>query len=277
MSSATEHTASGFIQHHLENLILGYHPELGLKLAADSTEVAEMGFWSIHIDTMFFSWVAAGLFFWVFASVARKATSSVPSGLQNFVEVVIEFIDTHAKEMFKGNNPLVAPMALTLICWIFVMNLFDLIPIELFPLLAKNLFGLQNLKIVPTADINSTLGMAIGVFALTLYYSFKIKGAKGFVKEMTLHPFNTPWLIPVNLLLETVSLVARPFSLGMRLFGNLFAAEVIFILIALMPFWIQWSLSLPWAIYHILVIPLQAYIFTVLTIVYMNMAYETDH
>jgi len=163
--------------------------------------------------------------------------------------------------------------------WVFLMNLMDLIPVDWIPY-ASELIGIPYMKIVPTTDVNVTLGMSFSVFALMIYYSLKIKGAGGFFKELAFQPFNSPntvvqaLFVPINLLLEGVALIAKPISLGLRLFGNLYAGELIFILIALLPFYAQWALSVPWALFHILVITLQAFIFMMLTIVYMSMAHE---
>ena len=276
MAGATTGSASQeYVRHHLQNLVWGRDAEGVWRFAHDAQDAAQMGFYAINVDTMGFS-VGIGallmLFLW---RQAKTATVGSIGAWQNIFEMTLEFVDQHVREMFSGRNKMMAPMALTLLLWIFLMNLMDLIPVDLLPWIASQL-GVHYLKVVPTTDPNATLGMAIGVFLLTLYYSIKMKGVKGFTKELTLHPFNTPILIPVNLVLEGVSLLARPFSLGMRLFGNMFAAELIFIVIALLPWYLQFTLSLPWAIYHILVIPLQAYIFTVLTIVYMNMAYDVE-
>ncbi|MGI9345411.1 MAG: F0F1 ATP synthase subunit A [Gammaproteobacteria bacterium] len=270
------HTSEEYVQHHLLNLTFGKHPDLGWALAHNAQEAKAMGFWAIHLDTMFFSVLLGGLFFWLFRTVAVKATAETPSGIQNVLETVTEFIDNQVEEMFQHHNPLVAPLALTLMMWVLLMNLMDLVPVDLLPLAATEM-GLPALKVVPTADPNATLGMALGVFVLMIYYGLKQKGVRGFSAELCLHPFNHWSMIPVNLLLEGVSLLAKPLSLGMRLFGNLFAGEVIFVLIGLIPFYVQFALWVPWAAYHLLVVPLQAYIFTVLTIVYLNMAYDKDH
>ncbi len=214
------------------------------------------------------------LFLGLFKLAVNRVTSGQPGGLQNFVETIVEFVDSQVRDSFHGKSPLIAPLALTIMVWIFLMNLLDLVPVDWVPQLAAAM-GIDYLRIVPTADINAPIGMAIGVFFLILFYNIKIKGVVGFTKEMTLHPFGK-WLMPFNLLLETVTLVAKNVSLAMRLFGNLYAAELIFVLIATVPFWAQWTLHVPWAIYHILVVPLQAFIFMVLTIVYLSMAHETE-
>ena len=214
-------TASGYIEHHLQNLSLA---KFGL--------VEETSFWNVHIDSLFFSVLTGMLFLWVFRSVAKKATVGVPGKLQCFVEMVVEFVGDNVKETFHGRNPLIAPLALTIFCWIILMNLMDLVPIDFLPYPAEHWLGIPYLKVVPTADVNITMAMALGVFALMIYYSIKVKGLGGFAKELALHPFNHPIMIPFNLVLEVISLLAKPLSLGMRLFGNMFAGEVVFILIA---------------------------------------------
>jgi F-type H+-transporting ATPase subunit a len=194
--------------------------------------------------------------------------------------MVVEFVDNTVKDTFHGRNPLIAPLALTIFVWVFLMNLMDLLPVDLVPEGLK-LAGIEYQKIVPSTDPNITMGMAVGVFILMLFYSIKVKGF-GFVKELSLNPFNHPLFIPVNLFMEVVGLLAKPFSLGLRLFGNMYAGEMIFILIAaLFGAGVMWVLpaallQVGWAIFHILVITLQAFIFMVLTIVYLSMAHE-DH
>ena len=244
-----------------------------------------MGFWAIHVDSMLWSIGLGILFVWLFRVAAKKATTGVPGGLQNFVEIMVEFVDRSVKETFHGRSPLIAPLALTIFCWIFLMNLMDLVPVDFIPRLAQIIAGDDHFyfKVVPTTDVNVTLGMSLSVFFLIIFYSIKVKGVGGFLGELTLHPFSSKnfvvqaLLIPVNLILEGVSLLARPVSLALRLFGNLYAGELIFILIALLPLWAQWTLSVPWAIFHILIITLQAFIFMMLTIVYMSMAHEDNH
>ena len=230
----------------------------------------------MNIDSMIFSVVLGALFIWLFRKVAVKATSGVPGKLQCFVEMLVEFVNGNVKDIFHGRNKVIAPLALTVFVWIFLMNFMDLIPVDFIPHAAQ-LMGVPYLRVVPSADVNITMSMALGVFFLILYYSIKVKGISGFVKELTLQPFNHPAAIPVNFILETVTLISKPVSLGLRLFGNMYAGELIFILIAgLLPWWSQWILSVPWAIFHILIITLQAFIFMVLTIVYLSMAQE-DH
>ena len=250
-----------------------------------------MGFWAFHVDTLAVSVVLGLIFILLFRAAAAKATSGQPGKLQNFVEVLVEFVDGSVKDTFHGRNALIAPLALTIFVWVFLMNFMDLIPVDWLPMLAAKISGDPHLyfRVVPTTDPNATLGLALSVFALILFYSIKVKGIGGFLGELTLHPFGSKnivvqaLLIPVNFLLEFVTLVAKPISLALRLFGNLYAGELIFILIAIMfggglllgalGVALQWA----WAVFHILIIVLQAFIFMMLTIVYLSMAHEDNH
>ncbi|MDD7544693.1 F0F1 ATP synthase subunit A [Actinobacillus porcinus] len=259
-------TTAEYISHHLTFLSSGN------------------GFWSVHLDTLFFSILSALIFLFVFRKVAKKATSGVPGKLQCFIEMIVEWVNGLVKDNFHGSRDFIAPLALTVFCWVFLMNAIDLIPVDFLPQFA-NLFGIHYLRAVPSADISATLGMSICVFFLILFYTVKSKGFSGLVKEYTLHPFNHWAFIPVNFVLETVTLLAKPISLAFRLFGNMYAGELIFILIAVMymadNFLLQ-ALGIPlhlaWAIFHILVITLQAFIFMMLTIVYLSIAYnKADH
>ncbi len=270
-----ELTSSEYIKHHLQNLTFGKFPDGHWGFAHTSQEAADMGFMAIHVDTLGFSFVLGALFLFLFARAAKKASIEAPSGFQNFVESIVDFIDENVRGSFNGKNPLVAPLALTTFIWIVLMNTMDLVPVDWLPVLFAAM-GVEYLKVVPTTDPNATFGMSIGIFLLILYYSVKEKGLGGFVGELTLHPFGK-WMLPANLFLEGVNLLAKPVSLALRLFGNMYAGEMIFILIALLPFWIQWSLSLPWAIFHILIVLLQAFIFMTLVIVYMDMAHQKEH
>lgn len=250
-------------------------PQLYIKHHLHSLQMGE-GFWTFNIDSLFFSILLGVIFLTIFHRVAHRATTGVPGKLQCAVEIVIEFVDKTVKDMFSGQNKLIAPLALTVFVWVFLMNLMDLLPVDFLPYISEHL-GLPYLRVVPTADVSITMSMAIGVFLLILIYTFKYKGVKGFIKDYTLHPFNHWAFAPINLVLETVSLLSKPISLGLRLFGNMYAGELIFILIAaLLPWWSQWVLSLPWAIFHILIITLQAFIFMVLTVVYLSMASATE-
>ncbi len=268
-------TSSEYIKHHLQNLTFGYHPENGWGIAHGADEAAEMGFWALHLDTMFFSIALGVLFLWAFKKVADKASVDKPTGFQNFVEWIIEWIDDNVRSGFNGKNAMIAPLALTIFCWVVLMNTMDLVPVDLLPAIAAAI-GIPYLKVVPTTDPNNTFALALGVFALILFYSVKRKGWGGFGRELACHPFPGKALMPINLILESATLLAKPISLALRLFGNMYAGEMIFILIALLPIYLQWTLSLPWAIFHILVVLLQAFIFMVLTIVYLDAAYDTD-
>lgn len=269
-------TPAEYIQHHLQNLVYGAHPEKGWVIAQNPEEVSAMGFWAVHVDTLGWSIFMGVIFLFLFRRVAVQANAGVPTGLQNVVEAVVEFVGGVVKDSFHGRNPLIAPLALTIFVWVLLMNSLKWLPVDYIPTLAQAL-GAPYFKIVPTADPNGTFGISLGVFALILFYSFKVKGFKGFSKELAFTPFNHWALIPFNLFLELIGLLTKPLSLALRLFGNMYAGEVVFILIALLPFWAQWALNVPWAIFHLLVIPLQAFIFMVLTVVYMSAAHEDPH
>ncbi len=278
-------TSGAYIKHHLANLTFGELPDGSLGVAHSAAEAKAMGFWAIHLDTMFWSITLGVAFLYLFHTVARVATTGVPGGLQNFVEWIVEFIDTSVRGSFSARNSLVAPLALTIFIWIFLMNLMDLVPVDVIPLIS-GLFGIHFMKVVPSTDPNATFGMALGVFILVLYYSIRIKGVSGFVGELTLQPFSSGnpvikvLFIPFNFILEFISLIAKPVSLALRLFGNMYAGEIIFILIAIMynaglvMGLFGGVLQLCWAIFHILIITLQAFIFMTLTIVYLDMAHH---
>ncbi len=279
-------TSTQYIQHHLTNLTFGYH-DGHWGFAHSAAEAKAMGFWAFHVDSLFWSVGLALVFFFLFRAAARNATAGTPGGLQNFVEWIVEFIDTSVKGSFSARNELVAPLALTIFCWIFLMNLMDLVAVDWLPMLAgtvgETALGMDPhhvyFKVVPTTDPNITFGMALAVFYLMIYYSIKNKGLGGFLGELAFQPFGK-WGLPANLILEGISLISKPVSLALRLFGNMYAGETIFILIALM-YGAGWLLGgfggllqLGWAIFHILIITLQAFIFMTLTIVYMEMAHH---
>ncbi|MBK1872567.1 MULTISPECIES: F0F1 ATP synthase subunit A [unclassified Marinobacter] len=276
-----------YIKHHLQNLTYGkleagyerfdgsVMSESAWTFARTAQEASDMGFMAVHVDTLGWSIAMGLLFLGLFRYVATRVTTGVPGALQNLVEVTVEFIENLVRDGFHARNPMIAPLALTIFVWILLMNMLKFIPVDYVPMLASAM-GLEYFKIVPTTDPNATFGISIGVFLLIIFYSLKVKGITGFAKELSMQPFNHWALIPVNLVLEVLVLVVKPISLALRLFGNMYAGEVVFILIALLPFWAQWTLNLPWAIFHILVIPLQAFIFTMLTIVYLAAAHE-DH
>jgi len=286
--AGSEITSAEYIKHHLTNLTFGNHPEHGWVFAHNAEEAREMGFWAIHVDTMFWSIGLAVLFSFYFYRAAQKATAGVPTGLQNFVEMLVDFVNESVRGSFSGKNALVAPLALTIFVWVFLMNLMDLVPVDLIPRITGAL-GIHYMKVVPSTDPNVTFAMALGVFVLIIFYSIKIKGVGGFVGELTGMPFQTdnivlkPFTTVINLVLEGVNLIAKPLSLSLRLFGNMYAGEMIFILISLMysAGWVMGifggTLQLVWAIFHILVITLQAFIFMTLTIVYLDMAHAEHH
>ncbi len=250
-------TPTEYVKHHITNLSYGE------------------GLWTIHADTLVVSWILGLFFLFFFALAARRATVGVPGKLQNFVEMLVDFVDNSVKESFHGPRNFVAPLALTIFVWVFLWNLMDLIPVDYLPLLTWKLFGLEYTRIVPSADINAPFGLSFTVLAIILIYSVKGKGFLGFGKELLFHPFGkNPLLWPANILLNLVEMIAKPVSLALRLFGNLYAAELIFVLIALLPWWIQFIPGGAWAVFHILVVPLQAFIFMTLTIVYLSLAYE---
>lgn len=252
-------------------------------------------FSAINLDTVFFSVVLALLFGGAFFVAARRATTGVPGKFQLFVEVLVNFIDNQVKDTFHGTSKLIAPLALTIFCWILLFNIMDLVPVDLLPAAARYA-RLEHLKVVPSTDLNATFAMSLSVFVLIIFYSVKMKGFLGFIGELTLHPFNSKnvflqaLLVPVNFLLESVTLLARPVSLSLRLYGNLYAGEMIFLLIAVLTLshgldaltslggWAaiiaQIVLGLIWSIFHVLIIVLQAFIFMTLTIVYLALASE---
>jgi F-type H+-transporting ATPase subunit a len=271
-------TTAEYIQHHLTNLTFGRHPDGSWGFAHSAQEAGAMGFNAINVDSMGWSIGLGLVFVAIFHTAARKATAGVPGGLQNGVEMIIEFIDEITQSIFTHKNDLIAPMALTVFVWVFLMNLMDLIPVDWIPGLAAWL-GVGHMKIVPTTDVNITMAMAGSVFALILYYSIKCKGLGGFLGELAFHPLPRA-AAPANLFLELVTLIAKPLSLGLRLFGNMYAGEMIFILIALLfPAGIVFGvfggvLQLGWSVFHVLIITLQAFIFAVLTVVYLAQAHD---
>ena len=266
-----------YIQHHLTNLCVG---------DCDPVTHAAAGFWAFHLDTIFFSTLLAALIVITSWRLGRNLQADTPSGFQNFVETIVDFVSQQVKDTFPGHNPLIAPLALTIFVWVWLMNFMDMIPVDLLPVIAS-WFGIGYLKVVPTTDLSTTMAMSLTVFALILYYNIKIKGVAGYLKMFLFHPFGK-FFVPVNIVMTAIEELAKPLSLGLRLFGNLFAGELVFLLIALIggtmavglgaAFWLplQVLLDLGWLIFHLLVITLQAFIFMVLTIVYLGMAHTSD-
>ena len=270
-----DQTSGEYIQHHITNLTYGQLPDGSCALAHTPEEIKSMGFLAIHVDTMLWSLMTGFAFLAIFIIAARNVTAAVPGTLQNLCEMVVEFVEDNIRQVFGTRpNPIIGPLSLTILVWVFLMNLMDLIPIDFVPWVA-HAAGINYFKIVATTDPNATLGMALGVFALVLYYNIKIKGPIKFGAGLFTHPIPHWSMYWFNIILETVDMIAKPLSHGLRLFGNMYAGEMIFILIALLPFYAQWALSLPWAIFHILIISLQAFVFMILTIVYLTQAHET--
>ena len=271
-------TSGEYIQHHLQNL---------------QVCKAETGEWvwnhcagnpmALNVDSMFWS-VLLGLVFVVFfRRAANNASASNPSRFQALVEIIFDFVDGSVKDTFHGKSRLIAPLGLTIFVWVFLMNLMDLVPVDWIPSAAVAV-GIPYMKVVPTTDVNITFGMSISVFFLIIFYTIKNKGVTGFIAELTLHPIApptkglgliaSPFIIAFNFILESVALIAKPVSLSLRLFGNMFAGELIFILIAMLGVW-QLPLHFGWAVFHILIVTLQAFIFMMLTIVYLSLASES--
>jgi F-type H+-transporting ATPase subunit a len=269
-------TSSEYISHHLQNLQVCKVDDHWVWNHCAGNPMA------INVDSMFFSVILGLIFIWLFRSAAKKASSGKPGKLQAFVEIIIDFVDTSVKETFHARSKLIAPLALTIFVWVFLMNFMDLIPVDWLPMAAAGI-GVPYLKVVPTTDVNITFGMSIAVFFLIIFYTVKFKGVGGLIGELTLHPIApptkglgliaAPLIIAFNFLLESVALLAKPLSLSLRLFGNLFAGELIFILIALLGIW-QLPLHFGWAVFHLLIVTLQAFIFMMLTIVYLSLAAE---
>jgi F-type H+-transporting ATPase subunit a len=265
MSAEGGLTTTGYIQHHLTNL----------AVCSDAAKDAAghcHGFWTFHLDTLLVSGILGLLVFGLMAKVAGKASAGVPGGLQNFIEMVVGMVDQQVKDTFHGKSKLVTPLAITIFVWVFVMNAMDLIPVDFLPLGAAAV-GVPYFKAVPTTDPNLTFAMSITVFLITIFMGLKVKGFGHFMHEVFAVPFGLK-LAPINLLFRIVEEIARPISLSLRLFGNMYAGEMVFILIALLGIW-QLPLALPWALFHILIITLQAFVFMMLTIVYMSMASES--
>ena len=267
-----------YIQHHLTNLCVGH---------CDPVTHKGMGFYALHLDTLFFS-VVLGMIMVFFAwRLGRQVSVETPSGLLNVVETLVEFVNQQISDVFAKKAPaLIGPLALTILIWVFLMNAMDLVPVDLLPEIGK-LLGVDYLKVVPTTDLNATFALSLSVFALIIFYNIKVKGLIGYLKVFLFHPFGK-FAIPVNIVMTLIEEIAKPLSLALRLFGNLFAGELVFLLIALIGgtlavgfaafFWfpLQIVLDLAWLIFHLLVVTLQAFIFMVLTIVYLGMAHEEE-
>ena len=257
-------TEGQYIQDHLTHYQLNLH----------TMTIGNGGFWTLNLDSMTVSIVIGVVFLLLFWLAARKATSEVPGKWQNFIEFVLEFVQNLIKDSFHGKSILLGPLALTIFVWVFLLNFMDLIPVDLIPA-GLSFFGIHTFRCVPTDDANLTFAMSISVFVIMIYYNFSGKGVIGFFKEATSVPFGK-WLFPVNIIFRLIDDLVKPLSLSLRLYGNLFAGELIFVLIALLPWWLQWVLGGVWSLFHLLIILIQAFIFMMLTIIYLSMA-KTSH
>jgi len=278
-------TSGEYIQHHLQNLQV-CKAESGdwvWNLGHNAADICSGNPMAINVDSMFWSILLGLLFILTFRSAAKKTSNAKPGKFQAFVEIIVEFVDGSVKDTFHGTSRLIAPLGLTIFVWVFLMNLMDLIPVDWIPLAARAA-GITYMKVVPSTDVNITFGMSIAVFFLIIFYTIKNKGVLGFIRELTLHPIApptsglgliaAPFIIAFNFILESVALIAKPVSLSLRLFGNMFAGELIFILIALLGVY-QLPLHFGWAVFHVLIVTLQAFIFMMLTIVYLSLASES--
>lgn len=275
-------SAADYIQHHLSNWCIGCDPETNAPSGIVDFSV-------FYVDSVLFAWLLAGLLMWIAWKVGRNLDPDRPTGIQNVLEGLVEFVNQQVKDIFPGINPIIGPLALTIFMWVFLMNALDLIPVDLLPGMAawlgEHLLGMDPhhvfLRIVPTANLDTPFALALSVFGLIIFYNVKTKGAVGYVKVFLFHPFGK-YLIPLNIVMTAIEEVAKPISLGMRLFGNMFAGELLFVLIATLSFsWFvlpaQVALDTAWAIYHLLVITIQAFIFMLLTIVYLSLAHQEAH
>ncbi|KAF1689829.1 F0F1 ATP synthase subunit A [Pseudoxanthomonas taiwanensis] len=265
MAGEAELTPTSYIQHHLHNL---------------TAQVGEGGFMTLHVDTLVSSVLMGLLMVFLFWLATRKPTAGVPGKWQAFVEICLEFVDRQARDTYHGTSKLVTPIAITLFFWILLMNMLKFIPADF---IAKPLewLGVPYWKPVPTADVNATLGMSLSVFFLMLFFALRAKGLGHFTAEFLTAPFGK-WMMPFNLILNTVEWLSKPISLAMRLFGNMFGGEIVFLLI-----WVLGGagilgmlggavFGLGWMLFHLLVIPLQAFIFMMLSIVYLSLS-EDSH
>src|SRR5271170_1761248 len=268
---------TGYIKHHLTHLSVNVKPG--------------GGFWSVHLDSVFFTLALAFVLIALLSFAARRATAGVPGKFQAAVELLVEFVDGMVKDTFHGTNKLIAPLAITIFVLVFLENFMDILPVDALPAAAK-LFGVEHLRTVATADINTTVGMALGVFLLIQYVGIKTKGLGVFFGEWFTAPFHAHglWkvvLAPVNFLFRIIEEAVRPLSLSMRLFGNMYAGELIFLLIACFTLGaaldhastyalggLQFIAGVVWTVFHYLIITLQAFIFMVLTVVYVGIAAE---
>jgi F-type H+-transporting ATPase subunit a len=272
--AASYESPTEYIQHHLSFL---------------AQPVRDGDFWTIHIDTIATTLVLGVLAFGFLWLVTRKATTGVPSRTQAFVELLLGFVNEQVKGIYNGSSKMVAPIALTTGLLVLMMNAMDFLPVDIMAWIYEHVFRVEHFRGVPTADVNTTFALALSVFGLMIFYSIKIKGLGGWVHELFCAPFGAnPLLWPFNLLFNIVEYISKPLSHSLRLFGNMYAGEIIFLLLALLAasaagMAVHWAVvtfifsaffNLLWAIFHVLIVGLQAYIFMMLTIVYIAMAHE---
>lgn len=252
-----------YIGHHLEHIRLELHTASG----------ASGDFFTVNLDTLLLSILIGFGFIFLFIRIAKKARINQPSKTQVALEMLIEAIDKIIKDTFHGKSALIGPLALTIFTWVFLLNATDLLPADLLPGIA-GAFGVSAFRSVPTDDPNLTFALSLSVFALIIFFNLKTKGIKNLTIEIFKEPFGW-WLMPINIIFRLLEELVKPLSLSLRLFGNMFAGELIFLLIALLPWWIEWTVGSVWAIFHILIITLQAFIFMMLTIIYLSQAVES--
>jgi F-type H+-transporting ATPase subunit a len=254
-----------YIQHHLQHIQLNLH----------TFKWGNGGFWTLNFDTFFLSVFVGVIFISIFLIAAHKAAVNKPSKFQVAIEMIIGAIDQLVKEIFHGRSLLIGPLALTIFMWVFLLNAMDLVPVDLFPTISS-FFGIEDFRSVPTDDINLTFALSFSIFFLILFFNYKIKGPKNLAKEVLCFPFGV-WLFPLNIVFKILEEIIKPLSLSLRLFGNMFAGELIFLVIAFLPWWIEWTVGGMWSIFHILIILLQAFIFMMLSVIYISMAHESAH
>lgn len=271
-AAGEELTPTSYIGHHLTNRTIS---------------LGDGSFWTLHLDTwltaVFLGILGFGFLWWI----ARGATAGVPNKRQAFVEILFDFVDDQVKGIFHGNRAFVGPLALTVFVWVLLMNAMDFIPVDIAAITTTNVFQQHEWKPVPTSDVNTTFALALSVWVLMIFYNLKIKGIGGWTHELFCTPFGSNVLLwPLNFVFNLVEYISKPLSHSLRLYGNIYAGEIIFMLLWMWAANTSWSndyyigglvsvtLALFWAGFHLLIVPLQAYIFMMLTTVYMAMAHE---
>ena len=250
-------TSAEYVQNHLK------YCQLNLRSLSFN---GDGGFWSLNFDTFTISATVGLLLSLLLYLVIKNFNQDQPGKLQTFIEMLVEFVDQLVTSIVKKKGTIAAPLAFTIFAWIFLLNAFDLIPVDLFPRIL-----LTDFRVVATNDPNFTFALSFSVLILTIFCSLKSKGLRGAIKENLAEPFSI-WVFPANLVFGLIECLVKPLSLSLRLYGNMFAGELIFILIAMMPWWSQWPMGGIWSVFHILVISIQAFVFMMLTIIYLGMA-----